>query len=136
MTGIEIAAIFVALTFAVLVGALVPVLMALKKTAAESGRLLAKLNEDLPSLLQEVRETTRNLNQVAESARDGVEHAAVFLHAVGEVGEMVQHVRDRVSGRNGAWLMNLASLVAGLKAASTVVKERMHHGEGGQSNGG
>ena len=136
MTGVEIAAIVVALGVAVFVGVLVPVLIELKKTVAESGLLLAQMNRDLPSLLKEMRETTQNLNQLAEYTREGVEHAAVFLHAVGEVGETVQNVHDTVRGRNGAWLRNVAGLVAGFKAASAVVKSRMSHGEGGQSNGG
>jgi uncharacterized protein YoxC len=136
MTGVEMAAIVVALGVAVFVAVLVPVLIELKKTVAESGLLLAQLNRDLPSLLKEVRETTQNLNQLAEYTRDGVEHAAVFLHAVGEVGETVQNVHDTVRGRNGAWLTNLAGLMAGFKAASAVVKSRMYQGEGGQSNGG
>lgn len=136
MTGVEMAAIVVALGVAVFVAVLVPVLIELKKTVAESGLLLAQLNRDLPSLLKEVRETTQNLNQLAEYTRDGVEHAAVFLHAVGEVGETVQNVHDTVRGRNGAWLTNLAGLMAGFKAASAVVKARMYQGEGGQSNGG
>ncbi|MFM8551400.1 MAG: DUF948 domain-containing protein [Nitrospiraceae bacterium] len=136
MTGVEIAAIVVSLGVAVLVGVLVPVLIELKKTVAESGQLLAQMNRDLPSLLKEMRETTQNLNQLADYTREGVEHASVFLPAVGEVGVMVQNVRDSVSGRNGAWLTNLAGLVAGFRAASAVVKSRMSHGEGGQSNGG
>lgn len=134
MSGFEIAAIFGSLAFAALVGALIPALLELKRTIANSGELLARMNTELPTLIREVRETSENLNALVEHTRNGVEHAAVLLHAVGEVGETVQNVTDTVRGRNGTLLLNLASLVAGFKAASAVVKSRMTK-EGGKSNG-
>jgi uncharacterized protein YoxC len=134
---VEIAAIFVAVAFAVLVGYLVPTLMQIRKTVAESEQLLARMNAELPSLLKEVRTTTENLNALAEHTRDGIEHAAVFLHAVGELGETVQQVHETVRGRSGSLLVNLASMMAGFRAATAVVKERLHKDkEGGEFNGG
>lgn len=128
MSGFEIAAVFGALAFAALVGALIPVLIEMKRAIAESGQLLARMNSELPTLIKEIRETTQNLNAVVEFTKDGVEHAAVFLHAVGEVGETVHNVTDAVRGRNGSLLASLASVVAGFKAASSVVKNRVHKG--------
>ena len=98
MTIVEIAAILVAVAFAVLVGYLVPVLIQVRKTVAESEQLLAKMNHDLPPLIGELRAMSHNMNDLTEQARGGVEHAAVLLHAVGEVGESVQHVHDVVRG--------------------------------------
>jgi uncharacterized protein YoxC len=135
MTIVEMAAIFVAIAFAVLVGYLVPLLIQLRKTIAESERLLATLHNDLPSLISELRALSQNMNDLTEQARVGVEHAAVLLHAVGEVGESVQHVHDVVRGSSGSMLSNVASVVAGFKAATQVMKERFR-GEGGHHNGG
>jgi uncharacterized protein YoxC len=135
MTIIEIAALLVALAFAVLVGYLVPVLIQVRKTVAESEQLLATLNHDLPPLIGELRAMSQNLNDLTEQARGGVEHAAMLLHAVGEVGESVQHVHDVVRGSSGSMLANMASVVAGFKAATQVMKERFR-GEGGHHNGG
>ncbi|MEP6601339.1 MAG: DUF948 domain-containing protein [Nitrospirota bacterium] len=135
MTIVEMAAIFVAIAFAVLVGYLVPLLIQLRKIIAESERLLAKLHNDLPSLIGELRAMSQNMNDLTEQARVGVEHAAVLLHAVGEVGESVQHVHDVVRGSSGSMLSNVASVVAGFKAATQVMKERFR-GEGGHQNGG
>ncbi len=135
MTIIEIAAVLVALAFAVLVGYLVPVLIQVRKTVAESEQLLVKLNHDLPPLIGELRAMSQNLNDLTEQARGGVEHAAMLLHAVGEVGESVQHVHDVVRGSSGSMLTNVASVVAGFKAATQVMKERFR-GEGGHHNGG
>lgn len=135
MTIVEIAAILVAVAFAVLVGYLVPVLIQIRKTVAESEQLLAKMNADLPPLVAELRAMSQNLNDLADQARGGVEHAAVLLHAVGEVGESVQQVHNVVRGSGGTLLTNVASMVAGFKAASQVVRERLRT-EGGHHNGG
>ena len=119
----------------VLVAFLVPTLLQVRKAVAESERLLASLNSELPSLLNEVRGTTENVNALTGQAREGVEHASVLLHAVGELGDTVQQVHETVRGKSGNLLVNLASVVAGVKAASAVVKERIHK-ERGDSNGG
>jgi uncharacterized protein YoxC len=135
MTYVEIAAMLVAVAFAVLVGFLVPLLMQVRKTVAESEQLLAKMNADLPPLVEELRAVSQQLNQLTEQARDGVEHAAVLLHAVGEVGESVQHVHNVVRGSSGTLLTNVASVLAGFKAATQVMRER-YRKEGGPHNGG
>jgi len=135
MTIIEVAAILVAAAFALLVGFIVPVLIQVRKTVAESEQLLAKMNNDLPPLIGELRAMSHNVNDLTEQARTGVEHAAVLLHAVGEVGESVQQVHEVVKGSSGSMLTNVASVVAGLKAATKVVKERFRE-EGGNHNGG
>lgn len=135
MTIVEIAAILIAVAFAVLVGYLVPVLIQVRKTVAESEQLLSKMNAEVPSLVAELRSMSQNLNDLTDQARAGVEHAAVLLHAVGEVGESVQQVHNVVRGSSGTLLTNVASMVAGFKAATQVVRERMKH-EGGPHNGG
>lgn len=135
MTIVEMAAILVAVAFAVLVGYLVPVLIQVRETVAESEQLLAKMNNDLPPLIGELRAMSHNVNDLTEQARRGVEHAAVLLHAVGEVGESVQRVHDVVKGSSGSMLTNVASVVAGFKAATQVMKERFRE-EGGHHNGG
>jgi uncharacterized protein YoxC len=135
MTIVEMAAILVAVAFAVLVGYLVPVMIQVRKTVAESEQLLTKMNQELPPLIGELRTISQNMNDLTEQARGGVEHAAALLHAVGEVGESVQHVHDVVKGSSGSMLTNVASVVAGFKAATRVMKERFRE-EGGHHNGG
>jgi len=135
MTMVEIAAILVGVAFAVLVGFLVPVLVQVRKTVAESEQLLSKMNHEVPALVAELKVMSQNLNELTEQARGGIEHAAVLLHAVGEVGESVQQVHNVVRGSSGTLLTNMASMVAGFKAATQVVRDRMRH-EGGPHNGG
>ena len=135
MTIVEIAAILVAVAFVVLVGFLVPVMIQIRKSIGESEQLLAKMNDDLPPLIGEIRAISHNMNEATKQARGGVEHAAALLHAVGEVGESVQHMHNVVKGSSGSMLTNVASVVAGFKAATQVMKERFRE-EGGHHNGG
>ncbi|MEK6641386.1 MAG: DUF948 domain-containing protein [Nitrospirota bacterium] len=135
MTIVEIAAILVAVAFVVLVGFLVPVMIQIRKTVGQSEQLLAKMNDDLPPLIGEIRAISHNMNEATKQARGGVEHAAALLHAVGEVGESVQHMHNVVKGSSGSMLTNVASVVAGFKAATQVMKDRFRE-EGGHHNGG
>jgi uncharacterized protein YoxC len=123
-----------AVAFAALVGFLIPVLIRLRNTVAESERLLARMNADLPPLVSDLRSMSHNLNALADQARDGVEHASILLHAVGEVGESVQQVHDVVRGSSGSLLTNVASLMAGVRAATRVMRERYRQ-EGEPHNG-
>jgi uncharacterized protein YoxC len=131
---VDVAAILVAVAFAVLVGYLVPLLVQIRKTAAEAEQLVTKLNSELPTLVAELRTMSHSLNDVAEQARDGVEHAAILLHALGDVGDSVNHVHQLVRGSGGSLLAHVVSMFAGLKAAKHVVTERFT--EGGHYHGG
>lgn len=135
MSFIEIAAMLVAVAFVVLVGYLVPVLIQLRKTVVESEQLLSKMGAGVPALVSELRSMSHNLNELAEQARGGIEHASVLLHAVGEVGESVQQVHNVVRGSSGTLLTNVASVVAGFKAATQVMRAR-YRKEGEPHNGG
>ncbi len=131
---VEIALCVGAGALAVVAGLLVPLLIQLRKPVAESEYLLVRMNAELPLLLKEMRSATKNLNMLVEHARGGVEHAAVLLHAAGTLGDTVQRVHETVQGRSRSFLVNLASMVAGLKATTGVVKTHIHR-EGGTNNG-
>lgn len=130
----EIALCVGAVAFAVLVGALIPLLLQLRKPVEESERLLAGLNIELPLLVQEVRAAMENMNSLIEHARDGVEHAAVLLHAAGAVGDTIQRVHETVRGGGRSLLVTLASMAARFRATTAVVKAHIHQ-EGGMVNG-
>ena len=131
---VEIAVCVGAVALAVLVGSLVPLLIQLRKPVAESENLLVRMNAELPLLLKEMRATTENLNALVEHARDGVEHATVLLHAAGTLGDTVQRVHETVQGTSRSFLVTLASMVAGFRATTGIVKTLIHR-EGGTDNG-
>ena len=131
---VEIALCVGAGALAVLVGLLVFLLIQLRKPMAESEYLLVRMNAELPLLLKEMRAATENLNAIIEHARGGVEHAAVLLHAAGTLGDTVQRVHETVHGTSRSLLVSLASIVAGFRATTGVVKTHIHR-EGGTING-
>lgn len=121
---IDIAGIIAAIAFAVLVGYVVYTLVQVRKTLVELQVILVHMNSELPSLLQDLRLMAENVNALSEQARDGIDHASVFLHAVGAVGETVEQVHGLVRGQGESLVSKLFSVMAGVKAASAVVKER------------
>ena len=131
---VEIALSVGALALVVLAGALVSLLIQLRRPVAESEHLLVHMNAELPLLLKEMRATTENLHALIAQARDGVEHAAVLLRAAGAVGDTVHRVHEMVGGTSRSLLVSLASMVAGFRATTTVVKSHIHR-EGGTYNG-
>jgi len=131
---VEIALCVGAGALAVVAGLLVPLLIQLRKPVAESEYLLVRMNAELPLLLKEMRAATEKLNRLVEHARGGVEHAAVLLHAAGAVGDTMQRVHETVQGTSRSFLVNLASIVAGFRATTSIVKTHIHR-EGGTING-
>jgi hypothetical protein len=125
---VEVALCVGAVALVVLIGALVPLLIQLRKPVAESAYLLVHMNAELPLLLKEMRAKTENLNALVEHARDGVERAA------GALGDTVYRVHETVRGTSHSLLVNLASMVARLRARTAVVTARIHR-EGGTCNG-
>jgi uncharacterized protein YoxC len=131
---VEIALCVGAGALVVLVNALVPLLRQLRRPVAESERLLVQMNAELPLLLKEMRVTAESLNALIAQAQGGVEHAAVLLHAAGALGDTVQRVHEMVGGTSRPLLVSLASVVAGLRATTGVVKSHIHR-EGETHNG-
>jgi uncharacterized protein YoxC len=121
---LDIAGIIAAIAFAVLVGYVVYTLIQVRQTLVELQAVLLHLNSQLPSLLKDLRVMTENVNALSEQARDGFDHASVFLHAVGLVGETVEQVHGLVRGQGEGMLSRVFGMAAGLKAASAVIKER------------
>jgi uncharacterized protein YoxC len=119
---LDVSVLIIAIAVATLVVYLISALIQLRKTLVEGERLLIHLNHELPPVLQEVRLATQHVNALTQEARQGVEHASVFLHAVGDVGETVQHVHGLIRG--GGLMSRFTSVVSGIKAASAVLRER------------
>ncbi|MFO0773228.1 MAG: DUF948 domain-containing protein [Nitrospiraceae bacterium] len=135
MTGLEIAAMVGALALVVLVACAIPVLMQVRRTATTLDRILAQVEVELPTLVDEVRTAAQNVNLLADRAKGGVDQATSFLHAVGKVGDTVQRVGSLVGGPRTSMVGTAMSVLAGVRAASQAVKQRMqakreeHHGE-------
>ncbi len=131
MSLIEVSLLIIAVAVVALVAMLVPILVQAKRTLVEAELSLVRFNTDLLPLISEMRTTAANLNELIEKSRDGVEHAAVLLHAAGEIGETVEEVHQMVRGTGGAMLRNMVNVVfAGIQAATAVFSGRAR-GNGG-----
>jgi uncharacterized protein YoxC len=131
---VDIAVCVAAVAWAGLVSWLLPLLIQLRKSVAQSEYLLVRMNAELPLLLTEMRAATENLNMLVEQARNGVEHATVLLHAAGTLGDTVQRVQETMQGTGRSFLVKLVSMVAGVKATTGVIKTHIHR-EGETNNG-
>ena len=123
---VDLAVMIIAVAVVVLVGYLVPTILQVKKTVGQSERLLIRLNHELPGMLKEVKGTNENIRALTDQARVGVDRATVFLNAVGDVGQTVNQVHHTVRGKGGTVMIGLTSLLAGIKAATSTVKHRIH----------
>jgi len=130
---IDFAAVVVAVAFLVLVGYLVPTVIQLRRAVAQSERLLAQVNNELPRLLKEIRGASENVHALTSQAKESVDRASVLLNAIGEVGDTVHQVHGAVKGKSSAIIMNLVRMFSGMKAAATTIKGRAYK-EGGHHN--
>ena len=121
--------------FAVLVAFLVPVLHQLRKTAKESERFFHQLNTKVDVLFAEVTEAASNCNDISGSVKESVVRASRLFSALGKVGESVDTVHHLVRGNAVKVMFNVASLLAGVRAATETMKKETLAKKGGNSNG-
>ena len=106
-----------------------------RKTVAESEQLLAKMNDDLPPLIGELRAMSHNMNESDQTSPRG-SRACCGPPARGRGSGGIGSTRARCrEGFERNDVTNVASVVAGFKAATQVVKERFRD-KGGHHNGG
>lgn len=132
---IEFALSVIAVAVVALVGFLIPAINALRRTAGEAHQLIQRLNAELSPLIGDLRLAIKNVNAAASEAKGGLQHASVLLHAMGEVGETVQEVHGMVRGQGESVVARLATLVTGVKAAASVVRDRFRRDRGGPEGG-
>jgi len=131
---IEFSVVVIAVAFVVLVGSVVSILIQIRRTVSQSEQLLSQMNDALPGILKEVRQTNKNIQAISTQAREGVERASVLMKAIGDVGQTVTQVHGVVRQRGLAVASNLVRVLLGMRAAATTIKDRVQK-EGGQMNG-
>lgn len=131
---VEIALCVIAVALSVMAIALAALSIQIKNALVVSEAVLANLNRELPSIFTEIRAAVGRVNVLVEQTQGGVAHAVVLLHMAGTLGDTLQLVQHTVQGTGRSVLARLAGVVSGVRAATNVLKQRMHH-EGGASNG-
>ncbi len=128
---IDLAVVSVAIAFVVLVAYLIPTILQIKRTVAQSERVLTRVNNELPGLLKDIRGTSENVRSLTDQAKLGVDRASTLFTAIGDMGHTVQQVHGAVRGKSGSLFLGLTSVLAGIKAASNRMKHRVSK-EGGE----
>ena len=131
----DIAWALIGTSFAVLVAFLVPVLHQLRKTAKESELLFRQINTKVEPLFDEMTEAASNCNTISGNMKHGVSRASHLFNALGKVGDSVDTVHHLVRGNAFKIVVNVASLLAGLRAATETMKKGSGSNKGGGSNG-
>ncbi len=131
----DIAWALIGTSFAVLVAFLVPVLHQLRKTAKESELFFRQVNAKVDPLFDEVTEGASNCNTISGDMKHGVARASHLFNALGKVGDSVDTVHHLVRGNAFKVIVNVASLLAGLRAATETMKKGTGTNKGGGSNG-
>lgn len=131
---VEISLCVIAAALSVMAITMATLCIRVRNALVMSEDLLATMNAELPSTFQEIRATVQRANVLVEQAQGGVAHAVVLLHMAGTLGDALHLVQRTVQGKGRSVLARLAGVVSGVRAATNVLKQRMHH-EGGTSNG-
>ncbi len=131
----DIVWILIGTSFAVLVAFFIPVLLQLRKTAKESELFFRQINAKVDPLLDEVTETASNCNTISGEMKHGVARASHLFNALGKVGDSVDTVHHLVRGNAFKMVINVASLLAGLRAATEAMKKGTGANKEGGSNG-
>ena len=131
----EITWAIIGTSFAVLVIFLVPVLHQLRKTAKESERFFRQINTKVDPLFDEVTEAASNCNDISGNVKQSVVKASRLFNALGKVGDSVDSVHHLVRGNAVKVMFNVASLLAGVRAATETMKKETLAKKGGNSNG-
>ena len=131
---IDFAAVVIAVAFVVLVGYVIPTVVQLRRTVAQSERLLAQLNSQLPELLRDIRVTTQNVQAISTQAKQSLDRASVLFNAIGSIGDTVNQVHGAVRGQSASLILKAAGMFQGVKAIATTIKNRLHKAEGGATH--
>lgn len=130
---VEIALCVIAAALSVMAITMATLCIRVRNALVMSEDLLATMNAELPSTFQEIRTTVQRANVLVEQAQGGVAHAVVWLHMAGTLGDALHLVQRTVQGKGRSALARLAGLVSGVRAATNVLKQRMHHVGGGSN---
>ena len=113
---IEISMAVLAVAAVVLVAAVIPTLLQIRRAAQSADRLLSNLEREVTPLLTELRTLADHANAVATDTREGARKLNTLLTAVGEVGDTIRAVDQAIHGHLGRFLISATSLAVGLRA--------------------
>ncbi|GJL62001.1 MAG: hypothetical protein NPIRA04_06550 [Nitrospirales bacterium] len=112
---LELTIVVAVIAFVVLVGALVATIMQIKTTLVQAEKLLGHLNKETPLLLSNLHEISSNVRDVTHKTREGMTHAMVLVHAIGDIGHTVKKMHLAVLDQGERLLNTFDSVKRGIK---------------------
>ncbi len=107
----------------VLTGALLPAIAAVRRAAERGERLMTLVENDLPPMVSEVREITKELSALARDARGDVERIGAILDRAHDVADGLGRIVGAVAGFTRAG--QVVGIIAGLRTGLNVVLQRL-----------
>jgi uncharacterized protein YoxC len=125
-----VALIIIAVAFCVLVLALIPTLLTVKRTAASLGLLSEMIQQELKLTLQELTAVLAEQKTVVRGVAEHTEDVARFMTALGETGNNL-HTINRAVGTVTGVFSTSAVWATGVKVAGKYMLERYLKKRGG-----
>ena len=123
MTLPGILLIIIAAVLCIMVVALIPTLMALKRTASTLSSLSDMLQKELRPAIQELTAVLSELKFVGREVAEHTDDVKRFMTALGETGDNLHTINRSVSGVTGA-LKSTSAWAVGAKVAGRYLIER------------
>jgi uncharacterized protein YoxC len=128
LTGIAL--VIIAVAFLILVLALLPAIMTIKRTAASVGSLTDMVQKELKPTIQELTAVLVELKTVGAGVAEHTNDVTQFMSALGETGHNLSTINRSVGLVTG--LLNTSSAwMTGAKVAGKYVLERYLKKRGG-----
>jgi uncharacterized protein YoxC len=121
---IDLAAVVVAITLAVLAAFLIPTFIEIRKSAASLREFIVSADSELKPVLHELHQTITELKIIAEVAASKSEDMKTFMEALGDTGRNLRTI-NHVVGSVAGVLATSSAWVVGARVAGKFILERL-----------
>ena len=121
---IDLAAVVVAITLAVLAAFLIPTFIEIRKTAASLREFITSADSELKPLLNELHNTISEVKIIAEGIASRTEDVTCFMEALGDTSRNLRKINSVVGTVSGV-LATSSAWVVGARVAGKFILERL-----------
>lgn len=118
---IETSVLVVSIAVCALILFLIPSIIQLRKSARRIEEVSLQLNQRLPSILENIDEITKNLNDMMSNGRQQVEKLG---HAVDDIVDFEKRIKYRVENPLVETLTTIAAITKAVRAFLTILLDR------------
>lgn len=121
---IDLAAVVVAITLAVLAAFMIPAIIEIRKTAASLREFITSADSELKPLLNELHNTISEVKIIAEGIASRTEDVTCFMEALGDTSRNLRKINSVVGTVSGV-LATSSAWVVGARVAGKFILERL-----------